>query len=1273
MDSNQSIMIPSQPMDLIPVTILPKIYQQVYSSSFQKFNRVQSSLFDMIINDNRSLVISSPTGSGKTVLLELAIIRELMNLDPTESNNIQNYKQLHVLYLAPLKVIVQEKCNEWKEKFAPYGISCFSMTGDTEFVEYNSAQSRMYNNINIMLATPEKFDHIIRTDQRSRLLLNILQLVLIDEVHILSDRNRGDVLEATITRLKSLRYQQNSRPVRFIAISATCPNVNDIAYWLDGENGSGVIIPEHFRPVKLQKLVFGFDSSKSSGKSEYCFDMQLSYRLENVVRTHSNQKPTLIFCATRKSVEFTAKSLSSSLLSYFESNQQRVALFYELSELCQQNFDIEQGTVDNEAYFKNKDLKISLSSGVAFYHSGLEISDRRLLERLFIKSLIPVMVSTSSLAMGVNLPAHLVIIKNTVAYIAGATVEYDISEICQMMGRAGRPQFDTTAKAIIMTRTSKKAKYDGLIQSQVPIESSLHRTLSEQLTIEIVLRTVPNLNAAMRWIKSTFLYRRVVINPEHYGSNVPPGDFEAAYPYIAKWCMMTLKQLQTLGLIIIKEDDTFEPTYLARIVTRQSISISTTQDILSIIGESLSMEQLLKKISQCKEVWNDVILRTSEKRFLNEMNKKIRYKVNDRIRDNSNKINCLIQATLEMLNMESCLIQDCTNIFRSAQRITKCLIEICLHIFIYDETIVKRYQMHYETILAAVLLMKSIRVKLWHDSQFLSRQFTGIGTKFSHILAENGFDTFDKLMNAHPREIEFCLKRNPPFGSSFKDEVNSLPTYRIELRKSFDIDESFELNESIVQTVEIHMLLSANINTNKGSDNRKTKILSTHSHHLILLIGCVQCDRLIWMERISDSKLQAGFMVNKRIIIGRTRIYQVINIDENDDDDDTNKDTQDNSKRKGKEPKTSKKNSKSQSIKTKPKREDSVEFIKLCEQMERNVSLMDKPVNYHIIYNNQCEHTIQIKLISESFVGIDAEAEIRVIMDISDFMLPSTTMKNTNNNNNSNKSKKKQPNKTYHVQNNNEHSNSFTTSVSETNSIFDDNDDEDLVQFLENYEFKDIKGQEFVRDTVDLNDTLDDIEFDFEPSQIHYSQFEDADYVSTSQPSCSFWRDEPKPLPKLKLENVKPKIDQKLIDELTATIDFVKPDKSQIKSTNIESNNNVQKPMHDELDEPLISESSQLYKLMNATNRIKLPSFEERQQYQKSLLATYSSADSQKTQQSLKWSQHTNFTRPVQASYSGMNTNPKRPKLMTNYTKDDEEDTQCQFISKYFANKKKKK
>ena len=133
-----------------------------------------------------------------------------MNLDPTESNNIQNYKQLHVLYLAPIKVIVQEKCNEWKEKFAPYGISCFSMTGDTEFVEYNSAQSRMYNNINIMLATPEKFDHIIRTDQRSRLLLNILQLVLIDEVHILSDRNRGDVLEATITRLKSLRYQQNS-------------------------------------------------------------------------------------------------------------------------------------------------------------------------------------------------------------------------------------------------------------------------------------------------------------------------------------------------------------------------------------------------------------------------------------------------------------------------------------------------------------------------------------------------------------------------------------------------------------------------------------------------------------------------------------------------------------------------------------------------------------------------------------------------------------------------------------------------------------------------------------------------------------------------------------------------------------------------------------------------------------------------------------------------------------------------------------------------------
>ena len=135
--------------------------------------------------------VCAPTGSGKTVLLEMAIVRELMKIDCGLSAQT-SFKDLHILYLAPLKAIVEEKCNDWHKKFSSFGLKCFALTGDTEFDDYNSVQVTSYANINIILATPEKFDHVIRTDPRSRKFLQVLKLILIDEVHMLLDQQQSN-------------------------------------------------------------------------------------------------------------------------------------------------------------------------------------------------------------------------------------------------------------------------------------------------------------------------------------------------------------------------------------------------------------------------------------------------------------------------------------------------------------------------------------------------------------------------------------------------------------------------------------------------------------------------------------------------------------------------------------------------------------------------------------------------------------------------------------------------------------------------------------------------------------------------------------------------------------------------------------------------------------------------------------------------------------------------------------------------------------------------
>jgi ATP-dependent DNA helicase HFM1/MER3 len=94
---------------------------------------------------------------------------------------------------------------------------------------------------------------------------------------------------------------------------------------------------------------------------------------------------------------------------------------------------------------------------------------------------INVICSTSTLAVGVNLPCHLTIIKNTVAYQSGKFVEYSDLEIMQMIGRAGRPQFDTTGVAVIMTRQEKVRHYERMLAGQEILESTMHLNLIDHL------------------------------------------------------------------------------------------------------------------------------------------------------------------------------------------------------------------------------------------------------------------------------------------------------------------------------------------------------------------------------------------------------------------------------------------------------------------------------------------------------------------------------------------------------------------------------------------------------------------------------------------------------------------------------------------------------------------------------------------------------------------------------------------------------------------------
>lgn len=144
------------------------------------------------------------------------------------------------------------------------------------------------------------------------------------------------------------------------------------------------------------------------------------------------------------------------------------------------------------------------------------MSDRRTVEQSFLSHNVSIICCTSTLAIGVNLPCYLVIIKGTTAWTDNGSQEYADLEMMQMLGRAGRPQFEQSACAVILTRNERVDYYNKLVSGQEPLESCLHLNLIDHLNAEIGLGTVFNLASATRWLASTFLFVRLGQNPHSY-------------------------------------------------------------------------------------------------------------------------------------------------------------------------------------------------------------------------------------------------------------------------------------------------------------------------------------------------------------------------------------------------------------------------------------------------------------------------------------------------------------------------------------------------------------------------------------------------------------------------------------------------------------------------------------------------------------------------------------------------------------------------------------
>ncbi|KAK5666592.1 putative steryl acetyl hydrolase mug81 [Batrachochytrium dendrobatidis] len=519
-------------LDLQPLSITAlknPIIEEICRPRFQYFNPVQTQIFHTLYQTRHNALVGAPTGSGKTIAAELALW-----------STFRDFPKSKVVYIAPLKALVRERVQDWRTRVAfPMCRRLVELTGDV------TPDIATIEGADIIVTTPEKWDGVSRS-WKTRKYVTDVSLVIIDEIHLLGG-DRGPILEVIVSRMNYIA-EQTKKPIRVVGLSTALANACDLGDWLNIRNMGLFNFRHSVRPVPLEIFIEGYP-----GK-HYCPRMiSMNKPTYAAIMTHSPSKPVIVFVSSRRQTRLTAQDLISLC-----ANNDNPRHFLHMPE---EELEMLVASV------KDQSLKLALQFGIGLHHAGLIDTDRKLSEELFVNGKIQVLIATSTLAWGVNFPAHLVVVKGTEFYDAKTKgyVDFPITDVLQMMGRAGRPQFDDSGVAVILVHDVKKNFYKKFLHEPFPVESSLHTCLEDHFNAEIAAGTIKSKQDAMDYLTWTYLYRRVRMNPTFYGAE-DASDL-AIVRYLSNLIVDTLESLRAAECVNIIDDFDVESTPFGKIAS----------------------------------------------------------------------------------------------------------------------------------------------------------------------------------------------------------------------------------------------------------------------------------------------------------------------------------------------------------------------------------------------------------------------------------------------------------------------------------------------------------------------------------------------------------------------------------------------------------------------------------------------------------------------------------------------------------------------------------
>lgn len=411
-----------------------------------------------------NLVYSAPTSAGKTLVSEIVCIKTILE------------RRKKVLFVLPFVSVVREKMFYFQEIFRGSKVRVDGYMG-------GHSAAGGFRSLDLAVCTIEKANSLVNRLMEENELAS-LGAVIVDELHLIGDPHRGYLLELLLTKLKYMSLRNNDISVQIVGMSATLPNLSLLSNWLEAD-----LYKTSFRPVPLEELIkIGDTLYNSSLKPVRTITPEITIKndTENIVylclETITNGHSVLIFCSTKSWCESLAQTVACEFrtiglgrdinapdsLPYKlreQLNPARISECLEQLRNCPVGLDNLLGKV--------------VSFGVAYHHAGLSMDERDIIEGCFKNGTLRVLVATTTLSSGVNLPARRVIVRSPT--FQGRSI--DILSYRQMIGRAGRMGVDSAGESIIICQKTEQRIVANLVCSTLkPIESCLgHGDLSASL------------------------------------------------------------------------------------------------------------------------------------------------------------------------------------------------------------------------------------------------------------------------------------------------------------------------------------------------------------------------------------------------------------------------------------------------------------------------------------------------------------------------------------------------------------------------------------------------------------------------------------------------------------------------------------------------------------------------------------------------------------------------------------------------------------------------